>query len=387
MKILHTIEFYSPSVGGAQEVVKRISEQLVKRGQEITVATTSDGNRKSREINGVRIEGFDVSGSAVHGFHGEIDHYKKFLLKSDFDLMMNYAAQQWTTDLVFPLLESIPYRKVIAPCGFSGLFDSAFGNYFSQMAENLRKYDHLIFHSDSYQDIGFARSHDLNNYTVVPNGALEEEFSQIDTTFRQRYGIPEDVPMLLTVGSHTGEKGHSLAIKAFNRARIGRAVLVIIGNLLPGTKGCLPSCWRRARWVNIKTLGQKRVLLFNPPRRDVIAAYHAADIFIFGSNIECSPLVLFEAMASKTPFITIACGNAEEIVNWGHGGIVTPTIQRPNGRVDADPKAMANAIEDLINDPDERKELAEAGYNAWKDRFTWEKIALEYERVYESILD
>ena len=359
----------------------------MRRGHEVTVATTWNGDRKSREINGVNIEEFDVSGSAVHGFHGEVDRYKEFLLKGDFDLMMNYAAQQWATDLVFPLLECIPYRKVIAPCGFSGLFDPAFGNYFSQMAENLRKYDHLIFHSNSYQDIGFARSHDLNNYTVVPNGALAEEFGQIDTTFRQRYGIPEDVPMLLTVGSHTGEKGHSLAIKAFSRARIGRAVLVIIGNLLPGTKGCLPSCWRQARWVNIKTLGQKRVLLLNPPRRDVIAAYHSADLFIFGSNIECSPLVLFEAMASKTPFITVACGNAEEIVNWGHGGIVIPTIQRPNGRVDADPKVMAKAIDDLVNNSDVREGLAEAGHEAWKNRFTWEKIALEYERVYKATLE
>lgn len=36
MKILHTVEFYEPSVGGAQEVIKQISLQLVKRGHEVT---------------------------------------------------------------------------------------------------------------------------------------------------------------------------------------------------------------------------------------------------------------------------------------------------------------------------------------------------------------
>ncbi len=36
------------------------------------------------------------------GFSGEVERYKKFLLESDFDIIMNYTAQQWTTDLTFP---------------------------------------------------------------------------------------------------------------------------------------------------------------------------------------------------------------------------------------------------------------------------------------------
>jgi glycosyltransferase involved in cell wall biosynthesis len=187
------------------------------------------------------------------------------------------------------------------------------------------------------------------------------------------------------VGSHTGLKGHRLAIEAFRRARIGQAVLVIIGNTIGG-RGCLPECKIRAVWAKLSSLGRKHVLLINPPRPDVVAAYHAADLFVFGSNIECSPLVLFEAMASKTPFATVACGNAEEIVNWGHGGILLPTIQRGNGMVDAEPEAMARAIEDLILNPDQRRHLAEAGYRAWLERFTWQKIAGEYEHLYQSIL-
>lgn len=386
MKILHTVEFYSPSLGGAQEVIKQVSEQLVKHGHEITVATKKLKDRTNRTINGVDIEEFDISGNEAHGFHGETDRYQKFLLSGDFDLIMNYAAQQWATDLVFPLLDRIQYHKVMAPCGFSGLFDPPFAKYFNKMPAVLKKYDHLIFHSNRYRDINFAREHEVNNYTVIPNGALEDEFGQKDITFRRRYGIPEDAQMLLTVGSHTGEKGHSLAVKAFSRARLGKSVLVIIGNVLPGNKGCLSSCKRRAGWLNLVSRGQKRIILLNPPRSDVVAAYHAADLFIFGSNIECSPLVLFEAMASRTPFITVACGNAEEIANWGHGGLVVPTISRQKGRVDANPIVLAKAIENLFNNPEERQELADAGYKAWKHSFTWEKIALEYERVYRAAL-
>lgn len=386
MKILHAVEFYSPSVGGAQEVVKQISEQLVKRGHEVTVATTKLADRTDSTINGVQIEEFAISGNAVHGFQGELDRYQEFLLSGDFDIMMNYAAQQWATDLVFPILDQLLYHKVLAPCGFSGLFSPQYIQYFEKLPGIMRHYDHLIFHSNIYRDVEFARQHALRHYTVIPNGASEREFNHIDPGFRQRYGIPEGIPLLLTVGSHTGLKGHSLAIKAFSQARIGRAILVIIGNTLGG-KGCLPRCKRWAQWVRLVSMGRKRVLLLDPPRKDVVAAYHAADLFIFGSNLECSPLVLFEAMASKTPFVTVACGNAEEIVNWSRGGILIPTVERPDGKVEADADVMARVIEDLIANPEERLHLAEKGYSAWQQKFTWEKVAIQYERLYQAVIN
>ncbi len=387
MRILHTVEFYSPSVGGAQEVVKQISERLAKKGHEVTVATTKLPERTTTTTNGVRVEEFAISGNAVRGFTDEIDRYKGFLLSSNFDVVMNYAAQQWTADLLFPILDQVPYRKVLVTCGFSGLFNPQYSKYFDEMPDILKRYDHLIFHSNNYRDIEFARRHGINHYTVIPNGASEDEFGYTDPTFRKRYGIPEDVPILLTVGSHTGLKGHRLAIEAFRRARIGKAVLIIIGNKVGRYMGCLPDCTVRANLVKLTSFGQKRVLLLNPPRPDVVAAYHAADLFVFGSNIECSPLVLFEAMASKTPFVTVACGNAEEIVDWSGGGIVVPTSRRPDGWVDAEPNVMATAIEELIADAPERHRLAETGYKAWQERFTWERIATTYEQLYRTLVE
>lgn len=373
-------------MGGAQEVVRQVSEQLVRRGHEVTVATTKLLERTTSSINAVHVEEFAVSGNAVRGYRGETDRYQQFLLGSDFDVLMNYAAQQWATDLVFPLLDRIPYRKALATCGFSGLFMPEYASYFARMPHIMRRYDHLIFHSKTYRDAEFARRHDLSHSTVIPNGAAQSEFAHIDPTFRHRYGIRDDVPLLLTVCTHTPIKGHALVIEAFRRARIGRAVLVIIGNTLGG-RGCVRDCKRRAGLVSLVSLGRKKVLLLDPPRGDVVAAFHAADLFVFGSNLECSPLVLFEAMASRTPFVTVACGNAEEIVDWGQGGVVVPTLGRSDGMVQAKPTVLARAIEDLIVAPGERHRLAEAGHRAWEERFTWEKIALRYEQVYQLLLD
>ena len=55
MKILHTVEFYHPSIGGMQEVVKQLSERLVLLGHDVTVATTKMSERKESCINGVKI--------------------------------------------------------------------------------------------------------------------------------------------------------------------------------------------------------------------------------------------------------------------------------------------------------------------------------------------
>ncbi|HEY2385122.1 MAG TPA: glycosyltransferase family 4 protein [Terriglobia bacterium] len=381
MKILHTVEFYSPSVGGAQEVVRRISEQLVRRGHEVTVATKHLPERTSTNINGVEVAGFAISGNQTRGYQGATDPYLRFLTGSKFDVMMNYAAQQWATDLAYGVLPEIPCRKVMAPCGFSGLFNPEYRSYFEELPAILRNYDRLIFHSNSGRDVDFARQHGIQSRTLIPNGASSIEFSSPDPGFRKKYKIPDGQPLLLTVGSHTGAKGHAVVMEAFRRARIGPATLVIVGNTF-GSAGCLPRCRFQAQLVRLSTFGQKRVLLLDPPRTDVLAAYAAADLFVFGSNVECSPIVLFEAAASKTPFLSTACGNAQEIAEWTDSGVILPTRRNSDGSVQTNAAAAARGIEDLFADRRRLDKLAKTGYDAWSNRFTWEKIALEYERLY-----
>ena len=57
MRILLACEFYEPSVGGVQEVMRQIAVRLVERGHRVTVATTHLPERTSSEIDGVRIAG------------------------------------------------------------------------------------------------------------------------------------------------------------------------------------------------------------------------------------------------------------------------------------------------------------------------------------------
>ena len=389
MRILHTVQYYSPSAGGAQEVVRQLSERLVKAGHSVTVATSASSDRTSLQLNSVNIVPFDISGNLVEGLRGDIEGYRRFVLNSDFDIVMNYAAQQWATDLLLPVLTEIHARKVFVPCGFSGLHVPRYQEYFDKMRDWIRRYDACVFASNSYRDIDFARKVGVRNIRVIPNGAASEEFSNRQLpNIRKRLGIRDEDFLILSVGSHTGLKGHREAFEMFRRSRIRDAVLLIVGNR-PTPSSCLRDCRIKSLLFRLSSkarAARKRVILRTYPREDVVSAYIAADLFLFPSNIECSPIVLYEAMASRTPFVTTDVGNAKEIIQWGHGGLLIPTRVDEQEYSHANIDAGAALIENLWKNQELLVELAENGFAAWKSKFTWDRISEEYEQLYEDLL-
>ncbi len=388
MKILHTVEYYHPSVGGMQEHVRQISERLCRMGHRVTVATSRMAEREKQEHNGVRIVEFAVDGNAVRGMTGEVEAYRRFLLQSDFDLITNFAAQQWATDIALQHLEQIKARKVFVPTGFSGLYLPEHKDYFESMRSWLHRYDMNIFLSDDYRDINFARAVGVAKKVVIPNGAAADEFlSKPDFDVRRKLGIPGDSFFILHVGTHTGIKGHAEAIAIFRRAKIKKATLLIVGNI--SSVHCYRRCQRQKRFFNLgpmRLVDGKRIIVAGLSRKETVAAYHAADLFLFPSNVECSPLVLFECMASRTPFLTTDVGNAAEIIKWSGGGLVLPTLKDDHGYSRAEIGTGAEMLEKIYHDPEKRSAMSEAGFQAWRDRFTWEKIARNYEAVYCGLL-
>jgi len=391
MKILHTVEFYHPSKGGAQEVVKQLSERLVDLGHDVTVATTKINERKKSVVNGVKLVDFEISGNFGKGIKGsntELERYKKLVTSDDFDIVMTYAAQQWTVDVFLQVMDKVKAKKVFVPCGFSGLYEGTYKEYFQKMPVWLERYDRCVYLSEDYRDINFARDRGIKNDEVIPNGAGKNEFGQPPKLdIRQKLGIKPDDFMILTVGSHTGMKGHSEAVEILYNANISNAVLVINANSFGG--GCTDQCRRaesHSRFNPKRWLHSKKIVNVDLPRNELIAAYFASDLFLFPSNLECSPLVLFEAVASGTPFLASEVGNSKEIVIWTGGGMLIPTEldQRGFGKVDI--QAGSKLLTDLYKDKKTRIRLGKQGRQKWLKRFTWEKICRDYEKLYKQVL-
>ncbi len=387
MKILLTVEYYYPSVGGAQEVVKQLSERLVQLGHDVTVATTRLIDRTESVHKGVKIVDFEISGNMVRGYHGETNNYQLFLQNSKFDVIMNYAAQQWTTDLMLPILDKIRGKKVLVPCGYSGLFLPAYKDYYENMKQWIKLYDACVYLSNDYRDINFARESGANNGIIIPNGAGGDEFeNKLNINIRDKLNIPSGHFLILHVGSHTGMKGHKEAINIFKKAKINNATFLIVANSFGGcTRSCLLA-EKIYKYNPSSKLSDKKIIVKSLSRLETVAAYHEADLFLFPSNLECSPIVLFEAMASKTPFLVTDVGNSKEIIEWTNGGELLPTLKFANGFVRAEVKKSIEVLENIYQDTDKRKFLSDSGYTSWKNSFTWEKIAKQYENLYLKLI-
>ncbi|WP_336810479.1 glycosyltransferase family 4 protein [Bosea sp. MMO-172] len=426
MRLLFCCEFYHPSVGGVQEVMRQVAERLIKRGHEVTVATTGLPNRTALVHNGVRIEEFAVAGNLVSGLEGEVERYQRFVANFGADAVLVKAAQQWTFDALWPTLPTLTSRKVFIPCGFSGLYDQNFAAYYEQMRDLLPLLDHFIFYSEDYRDIAFVRQAGMRNLSLVPNGACEQEFMNQEprSDLRERLGIDANAFVFLSVGSLTSIKGHTETAEAFARMDTGGAASTLILNAnRPRSPAAQPpgrrqlagqlgrhlvrtlrdeGLWATVQRVRAKLEGRgasdvegqirhwtqvaasqpgKQILLTDLPRDELVDAYKTADLFVFASNIEYSPLVLYEAAAAGTPFLSVPVGNAEEIARRTGAGLICPAPVDARGFTRVVPADLAEAMRRAMEDRERLREMGRRGREAWRTHFTWQRISEQYEEI------
>jgi glycosyltransferase involved in cell wall biosynthesis len=515
LRLLLCCESYPPHRGGVQEVMRQIAERMAARGHDVTVATSRHPQRKPEVINGVRIRAFDAGGKMVYGLNGQIEEYREFVRTFEADAILIMAAQQWSFDALWPVLDNIKARKVFIPCGFSGLYEPDFAEYFGELPDVLRKFDHLVFNAEKYRDIDFVRNIGLSNFTVLPNGISEADFEQEpDSEFRQKLAIPEDAFLFLTVGNPIEAKGHRDVVDSFSRlntegkpavllsiagwpasdaqfsgrsakgARLANAVVfrlmevarlegwsgvkqrvrrklansrrAVVVRLVNSRLGLvvrriesrlrcvvryLDAVVRRVLYIartdglhGIKQLIRrklarrgpppvevpptvqappeqhqvvaavtpapvppvesiesmaakasaqpfKRVILTDLTRPELVQAYLAADLFVFASRIEYSPLVLFEAAAAGTPFLTVPVGNADEIVRWTGGGLLCEAVKDDLGYTRVDPRILAQEMTRCMRDRALLTRLGTTARERWRKYFTWQVVAGYYENI------
>jgi glycosyltransferase involved in cell wall biosynthesis len=359
LRVLATVERYAPAIGGAERVVQRVAEGLAARGHELHVMT--GGAREDGELEGVFVHRLPIRGNEARGIHGERAAVLRLVEEIQPQLVFNYAAQSWATDCCFELLarEQRP-RMVLAPCGFSGLGARRYRHYFAAMPERLRSYDALILHSTVYQDWRFARSAGVERIFVVPNGA-DPPAAGDALSLRV-----EGRSLAVTVGSHVVTKGHAQfarATRVLARRRALSGVIVAPPRAgLDALRGCQLTCRTRSHLQDL------RILDGSAPGA-VAGAIGAADLFLFTSRVECAPLVVLEAMAAGTPWVSYDVGNVSEL----QGGVVV-----------RDFGGLLEVAGEILDGG--RSELGAAGREAWESEHRWEQIIPRYESVFEDVL-
>ncbi len=105
--------------------------------------------------------------------------------------------------------------------------------------------------------------------------------------------------------------------------------------------------------------------------------YAAADLFVLPSRMESFGLVLVEAMACGLPVVATRVGGIPEVVEEG----VTGLLVAPD-----DSRALAEAINSLLDDPQRMRSMGAKGRQKVMEHFTWDKVAQRMVGYFREIL-
>ena len=204
---------------------------------------------------------------------------------------------------------------------------------------------------------------------------------------------------LLYVGRLAPEKGVHILLDAFrivlskhpdaHLKLIGPEMVVSLEALFPNCKDphvlalepyFRPGAYAELLRAKVSQFPSGSVSFFNEGMKFVELAphYHSASIFVFPSVCEeACPLPPIEAMASRMPVVATRDGPLPEIVEDGRSGLL---VERSNAR------ALAEAILQLLSNPDQRDSMAEAAFVRASTRFSWERITEDLLAEYERLL-
>jgi glycosyltransferase involved in cell wall biosynthesis len=376
MLILQTAHSYPPEASGVAEVVRQISERLVQRGHEVHVATSAvSGAAAEEQLNGVWVHRFQVRGKAVTGIQGETDRYLSFVRSREWDVVAPHCAPSCTTDLVLPHIDSIAGAKVFVGHSLSELSNPQYGEYFRQLGKTLSRFNAVVTLSEMLEESAFCAAHGLPPAVVIPNGADLVEWAAPKRNVRTSWGIGPR-PWVLSVSNHSPVKGHPAFFQMARKLseKLPNPASMIIGNSYPAEKwrvgklGIKGGCWYSCAMAVRR--GGPVTLRSNVPRGELVSAVQEADLLAITSSREASPVVLMEAMAAGTPWISFDVGCVR---------------QQPGGVVVSSPEEMAAVALELLSDEDRRRQLGAEGLRHVREQANWEAIAARYEQLYSAV--
>jgi len=183
------------------------------------------------------------------------------------------------------------------------------------------------------------------------------------STLRDELGLADDDIVVGCVAVMRATKGHKDLIDAMVPLMTSRPKLhlVFVG-------GGSPVFEQTQDYV--ATLGLQNRIHLMGMRRDVPNLLAGFDIFALATQQEASGTVYVEAQASGLPVIGTNVGGVSEMFRDGETGMLVPP---------KNPQALTDALQRLIDDPDLRRRMGEAGR-----KMVWEEGVFSPARLAES---
>ncbi len=177
-------------------------------------------------------------------------------------------------------------------------------------------------------------------------------------------GVPRTAEVVGNIAALTGHKDHATLLEAVALVvpRRPDARFVIVGE---GER-------RADLEAHARRLGVAERVFFAGFREDVDRLLPAFDVFWLSSHLEGLGTSLLDAMCFARPVVATAAGGIPEAVVDGATGRVVPV---------RDPRALADALVDVLADPERRAAMGRAGRERFLERFTADRMVEETLRI------
>ncbi len=243
------------------------------------------------------------------------------------------------------------------------------GDY--QLVARLGHYYDIKYYSHCDYWIGITQG--ICNYLInaglpaervvhIPNFVDETESKAIDRT---SFDTPDGVPILFALGRLHTNKGFDILLKALATVETN-AVLWLAGD--GPQKENLQNL--------VKTLKLEDRVKFLGWQTDVNALMKTADLFICPSRHEGLGSIIIEAWFNQCPMIATDSQGPKELISDQENALLTP--------ID-DIDRLAEAIADLLANPDKAQRLAKQGFVEYQQKYNRDRIIKQYTDFFRKI--
>lgn len=389
MHILHVTPYYRPAYafGGVVRAVEGMATSLAAKGHRVTVLTTDALDQTSRcnEPAEETVEGVTIlrrlnlstrlRGTLNLSTPRSMKQTAAAILPS-VDIAHMHEFRTIENLLVTPVAREHGIPIVLSPHGTLNIstgraqLKAAWDRLLSPAV--ARRIDHVLALTETelseVTDLWarFGKRQKPATFSVIPNGVHLEDFIDLPPAdhFRRRHGLG-NAPTVLFLGRLQARKGVDVLVRAFQRAKVEHARLLIVGP----DEGALSTARALAA-------GDSRIVctgyLGSSERLEALAA---SDIFVLPARGEGLSMALLEALASGLPAIISPGCNMPEVEDAA-AGFVT----------DATADAVAVKLRELLVDANMRARMGMAARQLVADRFTWDRIAIQLDSVYRQLL-
>ena len=369
------IHMISPEgVYGAENVVINLSQELIRNNVNSIIGVIHQNQPNQIQI----IQTAEKLGIKT----------VEFVQKHSFDLSIIYQFFQFLKKKKIHIIHSHGYKATIF-CFISSVLKKipmtvTCHLWYSGKNPKLKLYHLIEAFLMRFLPVNIAVSDDVlmdikkhgvkeNNIKIIYNGINLINYphqSKIATNeFFNSFGITNKDFVIGTIGRLEEQKAQHYLIKA----------VATVKNKKPNIKCFIVGDGSLRNFLSkkVKELNLENNLFIVGYRNDCLNILDRFDLFILTSLKEGLPMVLIEAMATKTPIISTPAGQINNIIKHRHNGII---IEHKN--IDQ----LPDAIIELSETPDYGKTISDNALAYFYDNLSSKKMSSRYIDVYKSIL-